>query len=102
MSFSLNSNISLWAGAGSSAVLTESRYYTFGRTSAVSVGSKLLQSRVISCSNPDITVTQTATDEEVKNIMSSKVREQRQISGELYGPKPNNVDLFFEGWICFL
>ncbi|XP_065513982.1 dedicator of cytokinesis protein 8 [Caloenas nicobarica] len=59
-------------GAGSSAISTESRYYTFGRTSAVSVGSKLLQSRVISCSNPDITVTQTATDEEVKNIMSSK------------------------------
>ncbi|XP_010011214.1 PREDICTED: dedicator of cytokinesis protein 8 [Nestor notabilis] len=59
-------------GAGSSGILTESRYYTFGRTSAMSVGSKLLQSRVISCSNPDIAVTQTATDEEVKNIMSSK------------------------------
>ncbi|NWY01652.1 DOCK8 protein, partial [Nothoprocta ornata] len=59
-------------GAGSSAALTESRYYTFGRTSAVSVGNKLLQSRVISCSNPDITVTQAAPDEEVKNIMSSK------------------------------
>ncbi|XP_041282880.1 dedicator of cytokinesis protein 8 [Onychostruthus taczanowskii] len=59
-------------GGGSSAISTESRYYTFGRTSAVSVGSKLLQSRVISCSNPDITVTQAATDEEVKNIMSSK------------------------------
>ncbi|NXF38007.1 DOCK8 protein, partial [Nyctibius bracteatus] len=59
-------------GAGSSAILTESRYYTFGRTSAVSVGSKLLQSRVVSCSNPDITITQTANDEEVKNIMSSK------------------------------
>uniref|UniRef100_A0A8C7EDF4 Dedicator of cytokinesis 8 n=1 Tax=Nothoprocta perdicaria TaxID=30464 RepID=A0A8C7EDF4_NOTPE len=57
---------------GSSAALTESRYYTFGRTSAVSVGNKLLQSRVISCSNPDITVTQAAPDEEVKNIMSSK------------------------------
>ncbi|NWI11369.1 DOCK8 protein, partial [Crypturellus soui] len=59
-------------GAGSGGVLTESRYYTFGRTSAVSVGNKLLQSRVISCSNPDITVTQTAPDEEVKSIMSSK------------------------------
>ncbi|NXO30638.1 DOCK8 protein, partial [Cisticola juncidis] len=59
-------------GGGSSAVLTESRYYTFGRTSAVSVGNKLLQSRVISCSNPDITVTQAAADEEVKSIMSSK------------------------------
>uniref|UniRef100_A0A663FIQ5 Dedicator of cytokinesis 8 n=1 Tax=Aquila chrysaetos chrysaetos TaxID=223781 RepID=A0A663FIQ5_AQUCH len=73
-----------------------SRYYTFGRTSAVSVGSKLLQSRVISCSNPDIAVTPTATDEEVKNIMSSKVREQSQIPGELYGPKPNNLGLFFK------
>uniref|UniRef100_A0A8C3UU18 Dedicator of cytokinesis 8 n=1 Tax=Catharus ustulatus TaxID=91951 RepID=A0A8C3UU18_CATUS len=52
--------------------MVESRYYTFGRTSAVSVGSKLLQSRVISCSNPDITVTQAAADEEVKSIMSSK------------------------------
>uniref|UniRef100_A0A663FJK4 Dedicator of cytokinesis 8 n=1 Tax=Aquila chrysaetos chrysaetos TaxID=223781 RepID=A0A663FJK4_AQUCH len=88
--------ISLWAGAGSSTILTESRYYTFGRTSAVSVGSKLLQSRVISCSNPDIAVTPTATDEEVKNIMSSKVREQSQIPGELYGPKPNNLGLFFK------
>ncbi|KAM4640462.1 dedicator of cytokinesis protein 8 isoform 4-T4 [Amazona ochrocephala] len=59
-------------GAGSSGISTESRYYTFGRTSAMSVGSKLLHSRVISCSNPDIAVTQSATDEEVKNIMSSK------------------------------
>ncbi|KAF4802994.1 hypothetical protein TURU_019556 [Turdus rufiventris] len=59
-------------GGGSSTISTESRYYTFGRTSAVSVGSKLLQSRVISCSNPDITVTQAAADEEVKSIMSSK------------------------------
>ncbi|NWR21590.1 DOCK8 protein, partial [Emberiza fucata] len=59
-------------GGGSSAVSTESRYNTFGRTSAVSVGSKLLQSRVISCSNPDITVTQAANDEEVKNIIPSK------------------------------
>ncbi|OWK62736.1 Dedicator of cytokinesis protein 8 [Lonchura striata] len=59
-------------GGGSSAVSTESRYYTFGRTSAVSVGNKLLQSRVISCSNPDITVAQAAADEEVKSVMSSK------------------------------
>ncbi|NXB71894.1 DOCK8 protein, partial [Donacobius atricapilla] len=59
-------------GGGSSAVSTESRYYTFGRTSAASVGSKLLQSRGKSCSNPDITATQAAADEEVKSIMSSK------------------------------
>uniref|UniRef100_A0A452HAP2 Dedicator of cytokinesis 8 n=1 Tax=Gopherus agassizii TaxID=38772 RepID=A0A452HAP2_9SAUR len=57
----------------------ESRYYTFGRTTAVSVGSRLLQSRVMSCSNPDIHGTQTATDEEVKNIMLSKVREERKL-----------------------
>lgn len=88
MAFGLISNISPWAGAGGSAVLSESRYYTFGRASAVAVGSKLLQSRVISCSNPDITVTQAATDEEVKSIMSSKVREGSQVSGEVYGPKP--------------
>uniref|UniRef100_A0A8C4V559 Dedicator of cytokinesis 8 n=1 Tax=Falco tinnunculus TaxID=100819 RepID=A0A8C4V559_FALTI len=73
----------------------DSRYYTFGRTSAMSVGSKLLQSRVISCSNPDITVTQNAADEEVRNMMSSKVREQSQTSGELHGPKPNNLDFHF-------
>uniref|UniRef100_A0A803VMK0 Dedicator of cytokinesis 8 n=1 Tax=Ficedula albicollis TaxID=59894 RepID=A0A803VMK0_FICAL len=72
--------------------IVESRYYTFGRTSAVSVGSKLLQSRVISCSNPDITVTQAAADEEVKSIMSSKVRELSQVSEEWYGSKPNNLD----------
>uniref|UniRef100_A0A663FJP4 Dedicator of cytokinesis 8 n=1 Tax=Aquila chrysaetos chrysaetos TaxID=223781 RepID=A0A663FJP4_AQUCH len=62
-----------------------SRYYTFGRTSAVSVGSKLLQSRVISCSNPDIAVTPTATDEEVKNIIGKKsvscVRLRHSIEG---------------------
>lgn len=90
------------AGGGSSAISTESRYYTFGRTSAVSVGSKLLQSRVISCSNPDITVTQAATDEEVKNITASKVREQSQVCEEWYGPKPNNLDFVFEGWIFSL
>uniref|UniRef100_A0A452HAK3 Dedicator of cytokinesis 8 n=1 Tax=Gopherus agassizii TaxID=38772 RepID=A0A452HAK3_9SAUR len=61
------------------ANLPESRYYTFGRTTAVSVGSRLLQSRVMSCSNPDIHGTQTATDEEVKNIMLSKVREERKL-----------------------
>uniref|UniRef100_A0A8B9CKQ3 Dedicator of cytokinesis 8 n=1 Tax=Anser brachyrhynchus TaxID=132585 RepID=A0A8B9CKQ3_9AVES len=51
----------------------------------IHASNKLLQSRVISCSNPDITVTQAATDEEVKSIMSSKVREGSQISGEVYG-----------------
>uniref|UniRef100_A0A670KC74 Dedicator of cytokinesis 8 n=1 Tax=Podarcis muralis TaxID=64176 RepID=A0A670KC74_PODMU len=54
--------------------LAESRYYTYGRTTAFSVGSRLLQSRATSCSNPDIAGTQASTDEEVRNIMSSKVR----------------------------
>ncbi|NWR38712.1 DOCK8 protein, partial [Tachuris rubrigastra] len=96
------------AGAGSSAVSTESRYYTFGRTSAVSVGSKLLQSRVISCSNPDITVTQTATDEEVKNFMSSKPLDHSSSRMSYYiegtndmtsicaNPRPSNKKHFHE------
>ncbi|XP_071435974.1 dedicator of cytokinesis protein 8 isoform X2 [Pithys albifrons albifrons] len=95
-------------GAGSSAVSTESRYYTFGRTSAVSVGSKLLQSRVISCSNPDITVTQTATNEEVKNTMSSKpvdhsssrmsyyVEGANDMSNICANPRPSNKKHFHE------
>uniref|UniRef100_A0A8C0V789 Dedicator of cytokinesis 8 n=1 Tax=Cyanistes caeruleus TaxID=156563 RepID=A0A8C0V789_CYACU len=95
-------------GGGSSAVSTESRYYTFGRTSAVSVGSKLLQSRVISCSNPDITVTQTATDEEVKSIMSSKptdhsssrmsyyVEGTNDMSGLCASTRPSNKKHFHE------
>ncbi|KAJ7422861.1 hypothetical protein BTVI_12105 [Pitangus sulphuratus] len=95
-------------GAGSSAISMESRYYTFGRTSAVSVGSKLLQSRVISCSNPDITVTQTATDEEVKNIMSSKpmdhsssrmsyyVEGANDMSSICVNPRPSNKKHFHE------
>uniref|UniRef100_A0A8D2NF67 Dedicator of cytokinesis 8 n=1 Tax=Zonotrichia albicollis TaxID=44394 RepID=A0A8D2NF67_ZONAL len=93
---------------GSSALSTESRYYTFGRTSAVSVGSKLLQSRVISCSNPDITVTQAANDEEVKNIMSSKpvdhsssrmsyyVEGTNDMSGLCASTRPSNKKHFHE------
>ncbi|XP_067839366.1 dedicator of cytokinesis protein 8 isoform X2 [Heptranchias perlo] len=53
-------------------IFPESRYYTVGRSSAVHVGSRLLQSRIMSSSNPDIAGTQTSADEEVKNIMSSK------------------------------
>ncbi|XP_054254002.1 dedicator of cytokinesis protein 8 [Indicator indicator] len=78
-------------GSGSSAILTESRYYTFGRTSAVSVGSKLLQSRVISCSNPDIAVAQTATDEEVKSIMSSKTTDHGSSRMSFYVEGTNEV-----------
>uniref|UniRef100_A0A8C5X1Z7 Dedicator of cytokinesis 8 n=1 Tax=Malurus cyaneus samueli TaxID=2593467 RepID=A0A8C5X1Z7_9PASS len=69
-----------------------SRYYhTFGRTSAVSVGSKLLQSRVISCSNPDITVTQAATDEEVKNITSSKPLDHSSSRMSYYAEGTNDM-----------
>uniref|UniRef100_A0A4W3I185 Dedicator of cytokinesis 8 n=1 Tax=Callorhinchus milii TaxID=7868 RepID=A0A4W3I185_CALMI len=54
--------------------LANSRYYTVGRSTAALVGSKLLQSRLMSNSNPDIAGAQASPDEEVKNIMSSKVR----------------------------
>uniref|UniRef100_A0A8C5LM28 Dedicator of cytokinesis 8 n=1 Tax=Leptobrachium leishanense TaxID=445787 RepID=A0A8C5LM28_9ANUR len=53
--------------------LLKSRYYTVGRTSAVAVGSKLIQSRTMSSSNPDIPGMQNAADDEVKNIMSNKI-----------------------------
>nr|DBA28085.1 TPA: hypothetical protein GDO54_008494 [Pyxicephalus adspersus] len=52
--------------------LSDMRYNTVGRTTATAVGSKLVQSRTMSSSNPDIAGIQSA-DEEVKNIMSSKV-----------------------------
>ncbi|KAM5192638.1 dedicator of cytokinesis protein 8 [Mantella aurantiaca] len=52
--------------------LSDMRYNTVGRTTANAVGSKLIQSRAMSSSNPDIAGMQSA-DEEVKNIMSSKV-----------------------------
>ncbi|XP_050800210.1 dedicator of cytokinesis protein 8 isoform X1 [Gopherus flavomarginatus] len=95
-------------GAAGSANLPESRYYTFGRTTAVSVGSRLLQSRVMSCSNPDIHGTQTATDEEVKNIMLSKVADRSSSRMSFYieatndtsnasvSPRPSNKKHFHE------
>ncbi|XP_068092049.1 dedicator of cytokinesis protein 8 isoform X2 [Hyperolius riggenbachi] len=52
--------------------VSDVRYNTVGRTTAATVGSKLMQSRTISSSNPDLAGMQSA-DEEVKNIMSSKV-----------------------------
>lgn len=62
--------------AGGSAALPDPRYHTYGRTSAAAVSSKLLQARVMSSSNPDLAGTHSAADdEEVKNIMSSKVGE---------------------------
>ncbi|XP_075064688.1 dedicator of cytokinesis protein 8 isoform X2 [Mixophyes fleayi] len=52
--------------------MSDVRYNTVGRTSAAVVGSQLIKSRAMSSSNPDLAGTQSA-DEEVKNIMSSKV-----------------------------
>uniref|UniRef100_A0A8D0GP79 Dedicator of cytokinesis 8 n=1 Tax=Sphenodon punctatus TaxID=8508 RepID=A0A8D0GP79_SPHPU len=81
--------------------LPESRYYTFGRTTAVSVGSRLFQSRVMSCSNPDIAVSQ---DEEVKSIMSSRGTDRNcsrmsyysETSSDLPSPRPSNKKHFHE------
>ncbi|XP_041042551.1 dedicator of cytokinesis protein 8 isoform X2 [Carcharodon carcharias] len=53
-------------------ICPENRYYTVGRSSAANVGSRLLQSRILSSSNPDIAGTQALADEEVKNLTSSK------------------------------
>lgn len=58
---------------GPTTVVPDPRYHTYGRTSAAAVSSKLMQARVMSSSNPDLTGTHCAADEEVKNIMSSKV-----------------------------
>ncbi|XP_062985366.1 dedicator of cytokinesis protein 8 [Elgaria multicarinata webbii] len=63
-------------GTPGGAHLPESRYYTYGRTTAVSVGSRLLQSRATSCSNPDIAGAQAASDEEVRSIMASRVADR--------------------------
>uniref|UniRef100_A0A671TRZ4 Dedicator of cytokinesis 8 n=1 Tax=Sparus aurata TaxID=8175 RepID=A0A671TRZ4_SPAAU len=53
----------------------EIRYSTMGRSTAATVGSMLLQSRIRSSSNPDIPGPQmSAEDAEVKNILSAKVR----------------------------
>ncbi|XP_039614776.1 dedicator of cytokinesis protein 8 isoform X1 [Polypterus senegalus] len=57
---------------GTGTVPPELRYYTVGRSSACSVGSRLFQSRVLSSSNPDVSAVPATADEEVKNIMSSK------------------------------
>lgn len=62
-----------WWRAGGPTALADPRYHTFGRTSAAAVSSKLLQARVLSSSNPDLTGPHSEADEEVKNIMSSKV-----------------------------
>uniref|UniRef100_A0A8C9J3E1 Dedicator of cytokinesis 8 n=1 Tax=Piliocolobus tephrosceles TaxID=591936 RepID=A0A8C9J3E1_9PRIM len=61
---------------GAPTALPDPRYHTYGRTSAAAVSSKLLQARVMSSSNPDLAGTHSAADEEVKNIMSSKIADR--------------------------
>ncbi|GAB1302291.1 Dedicator of cytokinesis protein 8 [Apodemus speciosus] len=61
---------------GPTAVVPDPRYHTYGRTSAAAVSSKLMQARVMSSSNPDLAGTHCAADEEVKNIMSSKIADR--------------------------
>ncbi|KAJ7335515.1 hypothetical protein JRQ81_013456, partial [Phrynocephalus forsythii] len=63
-------------GTTGSTNMPESRYYTYGRATTFSVGSRLLQSRATSSSNPDIAGTQATTDEEVRSIMSSRVADR--------------------------
>ncbi|XP_069783742.1 dedicator of cytokinesis protein 8 isoform X2 [Narcine bancroftii] len=53
-------------------VVPENRYYTVGRSGAAYVGSRYMQSRILSSSNPDIAGTLAAADDDVKNITSSK------------------------------
>uniref|UniRef100_A0A4W3I227 Dedicator of cytokinesis 8 n=1 Tax=Callorhinchus milii TaxID=7868 RepID=A0A4W3I227_CALMI len=69
--FRLPDTLNDLANAGKSSFVIP-RYYTVGRSTAALVGSKLLQSRLMSNSNPDIAGAQASPDEEVKNIMSSK------------------------------
>ncbi|KAG5841269.1 hypothetical protein ANANG_G00197760 [Anguilla anguilla] len=58
-------------GTGGSQQPPEVRYNTLGRTSAMTVGSRLLMSRIRSTSNPDIPGPPSA-DEEVDSILSGK------------------------------
>ncbi|XP_023378446.1 dedicator of cytokinesis protein 8 [Pteropus vampyrus] len=75
--------------SGGPTALPDPRYHTYGRTSAAVVSSKLLQARVMSSSNPDLAGTHSAADEEVKNIMSSKMADRNRMS--YYGSGNNDV-----------
>ncbi|XP_076021315.1 dedicator of cytokinesis protein 8 isoform X2 [Genypterus blacodes] len=59
-------------GVGGVLPPSESRYSTLGRASANNVGNMLLQSRIRSSSNPDITPYTSAEDAEVNIILSAK------------------------------
>ncbi|KAM8802085.1 dedicator of cytokinesis protein 8 [Rhynchonycteris naso] len=77
--------------SGGSTALPDPRYHTYGRTSAAAVSSKLLQARVMSSSNPDLTGTHSAADEEVKNIMSSKMADRNCNRMSYYSPGNSDV-----------
>ncbi|XP_006863792.1 PREDICTED: dedicator of cytokinesis protein 8 isoform X1 [Chrysochloris asiatica] len=58
--------------SGSSTSVPDPRYHTYGRTSAATVSSKLLQARVMSSSNPDLAGTHSTDNDQVTAIMSAK------------------------------
>lgn len=65
----------LYSGSSAVAHPAEGRYSTMGRATAATVGNMLLQSRMRSSSNPNITTPHiSAEDAEVNNIMSFKVQ----------------------------
>uniref|UniRef100_A0A8I3WLJ0 Dedicator of cytokinesis 8 n=1 Tax=Callithrix jacchus TaxID=9483 RepID=A0A8I3WLJ0_CALJA len=77
--------------SGAPTALPDPRYHTYGRTSAAAVSSKLLQARVLSSSNPDLAGTHSEADEEVKNIMSSKVADRNCSRMSYYCSGNNDV-----------
>ncbi|XP_052043933.1 dedicator of cytokinesis protein 8 isoform X1 [Apodemus sylvaticus] len=93
---------------GPTAVVPDPRYHTYGRTSAAAVSSKLMQARVMSSSNPDLAGTHCAADEEVKNIMSSKIADRNcsrmsyycsgnsDVPGSTAAPRPVSKKHFHE------
>uniref|UniRef100_A0A8C6W216 Dedicator of cytokinesis 8 n=2 Tax=Nannospalax galili TaxID=1026970 RepID=A0A8C6W216_NANGA len=94
--------------SGGPAATQDPRYHTYGCTSAATVSSKLMQARVMSSSNPDLAGTHCAADEEVKNIMSSKVADRNcsrmsyycsgnnDAPGSTAAPRPANKKHFHE------
>ncbi|KAM4824460.1 LOW QUALITY PROTEIN: dedicator of cytokinesis protein 8-like [Urocitellus parryii] len=93
---------------GGTTALPDPRYHTYGCMSAAAVNSKLLQARVMSSSNPDLAGTHSAADEEVKNIMSSKIADRNcsrmsyycsgnnDVPGSTAAPRPASKKHFHE------
>ncbi|KAH0521288.1 Dedicator of cytokinesis protein 8, partial [Microtus ochrogaster] len=94
--------------SGGPAATPDPRYHTYGRTSAAAVSSKLMQARVMSSSNPDLAGAHCAADEEVKNIMSSKIADRscsrmsyycsgnNDVPGSTAAPRPVSKKHFHE------